>query len=189
MRATPTAGCHPISQGSRTRWGRGKEIDKLLIRPATGADLPDLRRAVVELQEYERRLHATRLPGEQIADAYLGWLQRQAAEKSGAMLVAECDGSFAGFAVGWIAEHDHIAETTDANHFAYLNDLCVMPAYRGQRIAHQLLRAIEQHPGRAGVTRLRLSTLATNAIGSQELRKRGVIIYEKFVGEEHEASA
>jgi hypothetical protein len=36
---------------------------------------------------------------------------------------------------------------------------------------------------------LRLSTLATNAIGSQELRKRGVIIYEKFVGEEHEASA
>ena len=166
-------------------------MDNLVIRPATAVDLPDLRRAVVELQEYERRLHATRLPGEQIADAYLAWLQRQAAEKSGAMLVAECDGSFAGFAVGWITEHDHIAETTDANRFAYLNDLCVMPAYRGQRIAHQLLRAIERHLGRAGVTRLRLSTLAANASARRSYESAGFtpyeIIYEKLVGEEHEA--
>jgi hypothetical protein len=79
----------------------------VVIRPATPADQPDLRRGVVELQEHERRLHATRLPGEQIADAHLAWLQRQAAEKDGVILVAERDDTFAGFAVGWIAQlHD-----------------------------------------------------------------------------------
>jgi len=46
------------------------------------ADLPDLRRAMVELQEHERRLDATtRLPGEQIADAYLARLRQEVAEK------------------------------------------------------------------------------------------------------------
>jgi len=77
-------------------------MDKLVIRPATASDLPELRQAVAELQDYERGLHATRLPGEQIADAYLAWLQHQAAEQSGAVLTAEIDGSFAGFVVGWL---------------------------------------------------------------------------------------
>ena len=114
-------------------------MDELVIRPARPSDLPDLRQAVVELQDYERRLHATRLPGEQIADAYVRWLQQQA-EKSGIVLVAEIDGSFAGFAAGWIVQADHIAESAEANRYGYLSDICVMPAYRGQRIAHQLAR-------------------------------------------------
>ena len=43
------------------------------IRDARPTDQAQLRRAVVEIQEYERKLHNTRLPGEQIADAYLAW--------------------------------------------------------------------------------------------------------------------
>ena len=47
-------------------------MSDVVIRPAMPADLPDLRLAMIELQEQERRLDATtRLPGEQIADAYL----------------------------------------------------------------------------------------------------------------------
>jgi len=54
------------------------------------ADLPNLRLAMVELQEHERRLDATtRLPGEQIADAYLARLRQEVAEKRGAILIAE----------------------------------------------------------------------------------------------------
>jgi hypothetical protein len=93
-------------------------MDKLVIRPATPFDLPDLRQAFVELQDYERRLDATRLPGEQIAEAYVAWLQRQA-EKSGTILVAELDGSFAGFAAGWIVQDNHIGETADSNRFGF----------------------------------------------------------------------
>jgi len=164
-------------------------MGELVIRPATPSDLPDLREAVVELQDYERRLHATRLPGEQIADAYVGWLQQQA-EKSGIVLVAEIDGSFAGFAAGWIVQADHIAESAEANRYGYLSDICVMPAYRGQRIAHQLLAAIEQHLGRSGITRLRLATLAANASARASYQSAGFvpyeIIYEKLVSNQGE---
>jgi ribosomal protein S18 acetylase RimI-like enzyme len=143
----------------------------IVIRRASAADEPDLRRAVVELQEHERRLHATRLPGEQIADAYVAWLHRQAAEKSGTMMVAECEGSFAGFVVGWVAEHDHIAVTPDANRFGYLSDICVMPAYRGRRIAHQLIAAIEQHLARRHHTTVPLDPCG-EWVSSRELRAR-----------------
>ena len=98
-------------------------MSDVVIRPAMPADLPDLRLAMVELQEHERRLNATtRLPGEQIADAYLMRLQQEVAEKRGAIFIAERNGAFAGFAVGWIIERDHIPESADSNRFGYLSD-------------------------------------------------------------------
>ena len=118
--------------------------DPITIRPATASDRPLLRRAIIELQDYERRLHATRLPGEQIADAYLGWVERRAAD-SGAVLVAETQGIFVGFAAGWIEQDDNIAETADSNRFGYISDICVMPAYRRQHTALRLLDNLEQH--------------------------------------------
>jgi hypothetical protein len=45
--------------------------ESLIIRPVTTADRPRLRQAIVELQDYERTQHKTRLPGEQVADQYL----------------------------------------------------------------------------------------------------------------------
>ena len=164
-------------------------MDKLVIRPATSSDLPDLRQAVVELQDYERQLHATRLPGEEIADAYVAWPQQQA-EKRGAVLVTEIDGSFAGFAAGWIVQTNHIAENAEANRFGYLSDICVMPAYRGQRIAHQLLAGIEHHLGSTGITRLRVATLAANASARASYERAGFvpyeIIYEKLLANQDE---
>src|SRR5262245_43125506 len=61
-------------------------MSKVVVRLATPADLPNLRSAMVELQEHERRLAATRLPGEQIADPYLARLWRETTEKRGASL-------------------------------------------------------------------------------------------------------
>jgi ribosomal protein S18 acetylase RimI-like enzyme len=111
----------------------------------------------------------------------------------GGPLVAELDGSFAGFAVGWIVEDNHIAETADANRFGYLSDICVMPPYRGQRIAHQLIAAIEQHLACAGITRLRLGTLAANTSARASYERAGFvpyeIIYEKLVGNPEETGA
>ena len=87
-------------------------------------------RLVIELQDYERLRHATHLPGERIADAYLDWMQRQA-EADGAMLVAERDGSIVGFTAGWIEQTNNIGETADSNGFGYISDICVMPAFAG----------------------------------------------------------
>jgi GNAT superfamily N-acetyltransferase len=68
-----------------------------------------------------------------------------------------------------------------------------MPTYRGQRIAHQLLAAIEQHLGRAGITRLRLGTLAANASARASYERGGFvpyeIIYEKLLGKPDEPGA
>jgi len=108
-------------------------------------------------------------------------------------MVAQFRGSFAGFAVGWIVENNHITETPDANRCGYLSDICVMPSYRGQRIAHQLLAAVEKHLGLAGITRLRLYTLAANASARASYESAGFtpyeIIYEKLVGKPGESGA
>ena len=161
-------------------------MSDVIIRPAMPADLPDLRLAMVELQEHERRLDATtRLPGEQIADAYLARLRQEVAEKRGAILVAERNGAFAGFAVGWIIERDHIPESADSSRFGYLSDICVMPAHRRQGIAQRLLAALEQQLASAGITRFRLFTLAANASARATYESAGFaayeVLYEKLV--------
>ena len=52
-------------------------MSRIIIRRAKPSDRADVLRAVVELQNYERQLHETRLPGEQIADAYTDAEQRR----------------------------------------------------------------------------------------------------------------
>jgi ribosomal protein S18 acetylase RimI-like enzyme len=172
---------------SRIVAGTRKErvLTEVTIRLAGPTDFTDLRRAVVELQEHERRLSSTRLPGDQIADAYVAWLQQQA-HVNGAVLIAEVGGIFAGFVVGWVVEDDNIAETVDSNRAGYISDICVMPPYRGQRIAFDLLSAIERYLAPTGITRVRLGALAANAPARAAYERAGFepyeIIYEKRVG-------
>jgi len=139
----------------------------------------------MELQDYERRLHSTRLPGEEIADAYLDWMLKQAAE-DGALLVAEINGAFAGFVAGWIEQQHNLAETPHSNRFGYISDICVLPAYRGKRIATLLLAAIEQHLTRLGITYLRINVLAANTSARKSYERSGFglyeVMYEKQLG-------
>jgi ribosomal protein S18 acetylase RimI-like enzyme len=161
----------------------------LIIRPVTAADRPELRKAVVELQDYEHRLHMTRLPGERIADMYLDWMLGQA-NANGAVLVAECGGRFVGFVSGWIQTTENIAETPEANRFGYISDICILPAFRGQRIASRLLHSIEQILHRTGAMRLRISALALNTSARTSYQHAGFapyeILYEKLVGDQIE---
>jgi ribosomal protein S18 acetylase RimI-like enzyme len=152
-------------------------MDGLTIRAAARSDRLQLRRAMVELQDHESRLHPSRLPGDQIADAYLDWVQKRAAEQ-GAVLIAEIDGAFAGFVAGWIEEESHICETADSNRFGYVSDICVLPAFRGRRIASQLLDAVELRLRREGVTRVRLFTLAANRVARASYERSGYAAYE-----------
>jgi ribosomal protein S18 acetylase RimI-like enzyme len=162
----------------------------LIIRPATPTDRLELRWAVVELQNYERMRHATRRPGEEIADACLDWMQRQA-EASGAVLVAEIGREFVGFVAGWIDEATNIAETPDSNRFGYISGICVMPGVRGQRIAERLLDGIEQYLRPAGITRLRISSLAVNTSARTSYERAGFlpyeVLYEKAIDGEGDA--
>jgi ribosomal protein S18 acetylase RimI-like enzyme len=129
------------------------------------------------LQEFERRLHETRLPGEEVADAYLDWMARQASE-SGAVLVAEIDGMVIGFVAGWIERTDNIAETADSNRVGYISDICVLPSHRGQGIAGLLLDNISERLGEAGVTRIRIGSLASNRSAQVSYERAGFVAYE-----------
>ena len=75
-------------------------LASLIIRPATAVDRPELRKAVVELQDYEHRLHATRLPGEMIAGP--SWANPNGGRKNFQIVLdiaaADCD-NMAVFAV------------------------------------------------------------------------------------------
>jgi ribosomal protein S18 acetylase RimI-like enzyme len=155
-----------------------------IIRPATAADRLELRKAVVELQDFEHRLHTTRLPGEMIADTYLDWMLGQA-EANGAVLLAESDGSFVGFVAGWIETTENVGETLESNRFGYISDICVLPAFRGRRIASRLLAGIEQYLHCAGVVHLRINALAVNTSARTSYQHAGFapyeILYEKLI--------
>jgi ribosomal protein S18 acetylase RimI-like enzyme len=165
-------------------------LARLIVRRARPADRAALRRATVELQDCERLLHATRLPGEQVADAYLDWMLRHA-EADGTVLVAESGGSFAGFVAGWVETVEHLAETPDSNRFGYISDICVMPEFRGRRVAARLLDGIEQYLRRAGVERLRIAALAANSSAQASYAHAGFspyeIIHEKLIVTESDA--
>ncbi|MEJ0016615.1 MAG: GNAT family N-acetyltransferase [Acetobacteraceae bacterium] len=136
-----------------------------------------MRDAIVELQDCERHLHASRLAGEDIADRHLDWMQ-QRSNAAGVSLVAEVDGTFAGFVAGWIGQADNIAETIEANRFGLISYLCVLPAFLGRRIATRLPAEIERHLRQAGIVRLRINALASNASAHASYRRAGCVPYE-----------
>ena len=152
-------------------------MQALTIRAATQADRRTLRQAVIELQEYERRQSTTRLPGEQVVDAYLAWMW-QRADGAGALLVAEIDGRFAGFAAGWVEDAAYIAEAADSSRFGLISDILVVPEYRGRRIAARLIKAMERDLGTRGVTRLRINALVSNVSARRSYEHAGLVPYE-----------
>jgi ribosomal protein S18 acetylase RimI-like enzyme len=156
----------------------GSIVDTLIIRASRAEDRRDLRSAIIELQEHERRLHDSRLPGEQVADAYMDWMQRQVAEGAGAILVAEAAGAFCGFVAYRLARADTPAETPDSNLFGHVLDVCVLPRYRRNGVAQRLLQAVEDDLSARGVARLRLSALAANAPARAAYEKAGLVLYE-----------
>lgn len=137
-------------------------MNELSIRPATTSDHDDLRRGLIALQEYEGALHDTRLAASAVADPYLAWMLHQVAEKDGTCLIASQSGNFIGFVTGWIEFAENPAETEDSTTFGYISDICILPAWRGQRISALLLAAVEHHFETRAIRRLRISTLAAN---------------------------
>ena len=144
----------------------------MIVRPASANDRAALRAAIVLLQEHERALHDTRLPGEDCADACL------AALDDCGVFVAEEDGGVVGFVGCRIVQEANAGETADSNRYGLVNDLCVLPPSRGRGIAGVLLAAAEAHLASERITRLRITTLANNRLADRAYGKRGFAPYE-----------
>ena len=156
-------------------------MDSLLIRPYAPGDHDWVLQCEVELQEHERAIHDTRLPGLPHTRDYLAMLWEHLAEGQGVMLIAEnAEGERLGLVAGHIVEAPWPMETADSTRYGYVSDIFVKPEARGGGLAQALLDAIAAHLHAADptLTRLRVNVLAVNTIARRSYEKAGFTQYE-----------
>lgn len=150
-----------------------------LIRPYVEADRPAVVDALIGLQEHERAMHDTRLPGAGRTEIYFDKLLKELAARSGGIFVAEAGGRFAGVVTGLIESYDLDLETPDSCSYGYCSDIFVAPEFRGTRLVQMLLDIIERHlADRAPITRFRVNVLAVNRIACRAYERAGFVPYE-----------
>ena len=152
-----------------------------VIRPYTPVDYDWVLRCEVELQEHERSIHDTRLPGLTHTSDYLAKLWDDLAEGRGIMLIAEnAHGERLGLVAGHIVDSPWPMETPDSTRYGYVSDIFIKPEARSSGLAQVLLDAIETHLHAVDptLTRLRVNVLAVNRIACRSYEKAGFTPYE-----------
>jgi len=133
----------------------------MTIREYRSSDYPAVRECFIELQETERALD-DRLPaGASVADTYLRGLLERCQRYDGRIFVAEAGGRVVGYA-SVLASCREEGPEVDAAPYAYLDDLVVLPAHRGQGHGYALLRRTEAYATAWGSSILRLCVKGGN---------------------------
>ena len=105
----------------------------IVVREATPADIPLILELIAGLAEYERLVHEAVATPADLDRALFG--PRPAAE----VLIAECDGRAAGFALFFISFSTFLGKPG-----LYLEDLFVRPQYRGLGLGKRLMAHLAQ---------------------------------------------
>lgn len=145
------------------------------FRPYQPADYDWALGCAVALQEHERVLSETRLPGLPHAHNYLAMLFPILAKQYGLMLIAETGGQRVGLIAGHVVEENWPMETPDSTRYAYISDLFIVPEQRGTGLAAQLIDRMAMHfrDLNQGLTRLRINALADNGMACKAYLKSG----------------
>ncbi len=152
-----------------------------VIRPYAPTDHDWVIQCEVALQEHERLLHDTRLPGQPHSRDYLTMLWETLAEAHGVMLIAEdAGGTRLGLVAGHIVDEPWPMEAPDSTRYGYVSDIFIQPEARATGLAQELLDAIAAHLRQAdpSLTRLRVNVLAVNRIACRAYEKAGFTPYE-----------
>ena len=150
----------------------------IVLRDATPEDRPFLLSAIAALNDHERALHDTRLPGNEIAEAYFAKIEGKIATSHGSLVVAFNGAERVGYMACRIEHDDAPAETADSNVFGYISDVFVAAELRGRNIAALLVAEAERRLRPHGITRLRLGSLANNHQAIRAYHKAGFTNYE-----------
>ena len=151
------------------------------IRPYAQADYDWVLQCEVDLQEHERAIHDTRLPGLPHSRDYLAMLWDELADGHGIMLIAEdARGERLGLVAGYIIDAPWPMETRESTRYGYVSDIFIKPEARGTGLAQTLLDAIAAHLHAADptLTRLRINALAVNSIACRAYERAGFTPYE-----------
>jgi GNAT superfamily N-acetyltransferase len=134
------------------------------IRSAVSADLPQILKFIRGLGEYERLSSQVFATEEALRATLFG--ERPYAE----VLIAECDGRPAGFALFF-----HNYSTFLAQPGVYLEDLFVDPAFRQRGVGTALLRYLAQLTLARGCGRLEWSALEWNRLAIDFYLRLGAV--------------
>ena len=153
---------------------RNEEKLVVSIEPFKDSDRDSILAGITDLQDVERGISDTRLPGAEVAEKYFQYLQTELAEKRGTLLVARHEGKVAGFASCMIEQDDTPAETPESTTYGYISDAYVAPAYRGRGVFGELNQSAEEYlSGFPDVKIIRLTVLAGNESAVKAYEKSG----------------
>ncbi len=142
-----------------------------MIRPATPADVPTVARLIRALAEYERLSHAVTLDEAQLRDHLFG--PRPYAEA----ILAEEAGASVGYALFFPSY-----STFRSQPGIYLEDLFVLPEYRGKGHGKALLTAVAKAAVERGCGRLEWAVLDWNEPAIRFYRSLGAVPLDEWTG-------
>jgi len=133
-----------------------------MIREYRATDRGALRRLVLDLHEQVRRFDPDLAPGPEILDRYFEQLLAKQAGTAGGVFLAEAPG---GALVGYVVVYGRVhppAADERPEPYAWLAELYVREAHRGQGVGEALLARAEAHARDLGVYKIDLSVVAGN---------------------------
>lgn len=152
----------------------------IAIREARTADRPALVRLMGALHEFESAFEENRA-GAEAADSHLAWVEKSVAELGGVILVAEAEGSVAGFVAYTFEEDPGTFVRPEFRRHALIWDISVAEEARGQGIGQALLQAAEEAARAAGIHEMRLYVLEANTRARRIYEAAGYRNYERFL--------
>jgi ribosomal protein S18 acetylase RimI-like enzyme len=132
-----------------------------LIREYRPEDEQQVEECFVELQEFERRIEPRRIEGSLVAKKYLQYMFQRCSQTQGKVFVLDDHNRIAGFISVW-AKMKTNGLVNEESEVAYISDLIVVAAYRGQGWGRALLQRAEDYALSQGATMLSLGVLAEN---------------------------
>jgi ribosomal protein S18 acetylase RimI-like enzyme len=139
------------------------------VREAREADLQRIRQLIVDLATYERATHEVKTTTEDLHAALFG------PQPAAYALVAESDQNVVGFAL-----YFRNFSTWEGVHGLYLEDLYVMPEYRGSGLGKALLLSLAGLAVERGYARLEWAVLDWNQPAIDFYRSLGAVAMDEW---------
>jgi ribosomal protein S18 acetylase RimI-like enzyme len=133
----------------------------VLIREYRPEDNQQVEQCFIELQEFERQIEPRRIEGKVVAKKYLQHMFEKCAQTQGKVFVLEAHDIIAGFVSVWAKVRVNGLVNKESE-VAYISDLIVVTAYRGQGWGRTLLQRAEDYARAQGATMLSIGVLAKN---------------------------
>lgn len=137
------------------------------IREYRSEDEQQVEECFIELQEFERRIEPRRVEGKLVAKKYLQYMFERCAQTQGKVFVLADNDRIVGFVSVW-AKMKVNGLVNEESEVAYISDLIVVAAYRGQGWGRALLQRAEDYALAQGATLLSIGVLAENT-GARKL--------------------